>query len=357
MSVLVFDYDPLLYSAGSVGEKRSIKAVHRESGDEYEFSTRTEFWGHWKKKAGGWLAEYNAPKSESKKRKPEEFDIIDIQTPEPIANCIHTMKQMIKGIYEYSGASRYYGYSGKGTVFREDLSTILKYKGNRDNALRPVHLDELKDYLVSYQACKIITGIEADDACSIDSHTAYQKWKKTKSDSDMLILAYVDKDYLQCAGHLLHADNLDGIDSHEGFGSLYLNEKGDVKGRGRMWLYQQVMSGDDSDNYCANSASAMKWGEKSAYDLLKDCKTDKEAFQALVNGYKLLYPAPKTIVGWRGYTDFKNKVLADNWKDYEITVDWLYVLQENFNLAKMLRTRDEQVTNVKEVLDKLGVEY
>lgn len=357
LSTLCFDYDPLLYSAGSVGEKRSIKVIHRQSGDEYEFDTRTAFWGHWKKKAGGWLAEYNAPKSEGKRRKPEEFDIIDVQEPEPIAQCIHTLKRLIAGVYEVSGAKRYYGYSGKGTVFREDISTILKYKGNRDSALRPVHLDELKDYLVKHQACKIITGIEADDACSIDSYLAYQKWKKSKSDDDKLILAYVDKDYLQCAAHLLHADKLDGIDSYEGFGKLFLNEKGEVKGRGRMWLYQQVLDGDDSDNYFANSASTMKWASKSAYDLLKDCNTDQEAFTALVAGYKTLYPQPKKIVGWRGYTDFKNKVLADDWQKHEIEVDWLYMLQENFNLAKMLRTREEKPTNVKEVLDKLKVEY
>ena len=71
MTILCFDYDPILYTAGSVGETRSIKVVHRESGDEYEFPTRTAFWGHHKKKAGGWLAEYNAAKSESNRRSPD----------------------------------------------------------------------------------------------------------------------------------------------------------------------------------------------------------------------------------------------------------------------------------------------
>lgn len=336
---LLFDYDPILYAAGSIGEKRTIKAVHRESGDEYEFDTRTQFWGHWKAKKGGWLAEYN---STNKERLPEEFDITDVQTPEPLENCLHVVKTMIRATCEAVGVSSYYGYSGKGKVFREDISTILKYKGNRDNALRPIHLDALKEYLVKHHACEIVEGIEADDQCSIDSFDAWKKWSKTKSDDDKLVLAFVDKDYLQCAGHLYNTNTNASICSYEGFGWLGLNDKDEVKGRGRMWLYQQVLSADASDNYAANSATSMKWGEKAAYKLLKDCKSDKEAFEAMVEGYKKLYPSQKTITGWRGD---------------EIEIDWLYVLQENFNLAKMLRSRDEKITDIKSVLDKLKVDY
>ena len=66
------------------------------------------------------------------------------------------------------------------------------------------------------------------------------------------------------------------------------------------------------------------------------------AFEALVTGYKTLYPVKKTIKGWRGD---------------DIEIDWLYMLQENFNLAKMLRSEDEKPTNIKEVLTKLKVNY
>jgi hypothetical protein len=339
MTRLVFDYDPILYECGSVGETRHVKVVHRQSGNELEFPTRTAFYGHWKKKAGGWLAEYNAGRTTP--RLPEEFDYIDVQTPEPIANCLHTMKRVIAGLKEVVGADGYYGYSGKGDSFRLDVSTVLKYKGNRDNMLRPIHLDDLKEYLRKNHSCKIVTGIEADDACSMDIYEAYQKWKKTKSDADKLVLAYVDKDYLQCAGHIYNTNLQDGIDTYDGFGWLEVNDKGDVKGRGRMWLYQQILNGDNSDNYFANSASSLKWAQMSAYALLKDCENDKQAWQALVKGYKTLYPQPKKITGWRGD---------------EIEIDWLYMLQENTTLAFMLRWPDDKI-NVKEVLTKLGVEH
>lgn len=365
MARLVYDYDPILYECGFIGETRHVKVVHRQSGDEMEFPNRTAFYGHWKKKAGGWLAEYNAGRSEEKRRTAEEYDYFDVQVPGPITQSINTMKSTIQGIKEVTGADSYYGYSGKGDSFRLGLSTVMKYKGNRDNALRPVHLDELKQYLIKHHACKIVTGIEADDACSIDLYSAYKKWKKTQSDKDKLILSYVDKDYLQCAGHIYNTNKQDGIDTYDGLGWLELvtrqSESGkdvtEVKGRGRMWLYQQVLDGDTADNYCANSASSMKWAEMSAYNLLKDAKTDKEAFEALVNGYKQLYPSPKKIVGWRGYEGGdRKKALLPNSQDFEIEIDWLYMMQENFTMAMMLRHKDDKI-DVKATLEKLGVEH
>lgn len=340
MTTLLYDFDPVLFAAACIGEKRTIQVVHRASGDEYEFDTRTSFYGHWKAKAGGYLAEYN--KGKESPRLPEEFDITDVQTPEPLEHCIHTMNSMIRGYNERLGSNTYYGYSGKGQVFRHDLATILEYKGNRKNLLRPVHLTAMKDYLVQKHDCRIVELIECDDACSSDSYAAYQKWKKSKSDADKLILVMAEKDYLQCAGHIYNTSNGGDVCSHEGFGWLELNEKGSVKGRGRMWHYHQCLSNDVSDNYAANSASDMKWAEKSSFKLLGDCKNDREAFEALVKGYKTLYPSQKTIKGWRGD---------------DIEIDWLYVLTENFNLSKMLRTRDEKPTVVKDVLDKLNINY
>lgn len=336
---ICFDFDPILYTAGSVGEKRSIHVVHTASGDEWDFDTRTKFWGHHRHKQGGWLQEWNSAQPEHKRRLPGEFVVTDVQTPEPFSNAAHTVKRIISSVCEAAGSKSYYGYSGKGKVFREDVSSIIKYKGNRENSLRPLLLDELKAYLVKHHSCEIITGIEADDACAIDSYTAWKKWSKTNNDGDKLILACVDKDYLQCDSHILNIAHLDkGVDSFSGFGSLVKTEKG-VKGRGRMWLYYQTLYGDSSDNYFANSASKMQWGEVRAYDLLKDAKNDREAWQALVTGYSLLYPKPYTVEGWRGDT---------------VEVSALQMLQENFTLARMLRWKDDFV-DVEDVLRKLNV--
>lgn len=346
MTKVCIDYDPLLYMAGSVGETRTVKIVHRISGDEYEFDNRTSFYGHWKKKAGGWLAEYNAAKSEDKRRSADEFDYFDIQAPEPIENCIHTLKMQIKAIKEATDAKSHFGFTGKGKTFREDVSTVVKYKGNRDKALRPLHLDALKDYLIAKQNCELITGIEADDACSMTIYNAWKKWTKTRNDSDKVVLAFTDKDYLQCAGFLYHPDTQQFFQGGERFGRLYKEDRftktPTYKGEGRLFLYFQILSGDDADNYFANSGNPeMKWGDAKAFSLLKDTKSDKEAWQVLVDSYKTLYPSKKTIKGWRGD---------------DIEIDWLYMLQENTTLAHMLRWDGDKL-EVKPLLDKLGVEY
>lgn len=359
MTRVCFDYDPLLYAAASIGEEKSIKVVHKASGREVEFSNRSAFWGHWKTKSGGWLAEAN--KGRETPWVADDFTIIDQQTPEPIEFCLRTLKTTIESVKEKTGAKVYYGFSGRGKVFREDVSTIVKYKGNRDNVLKPIHLEGLKNYLVKYHNCEIVEMIEADDMCTIHSVAAWKKWEKSQSDNDKLILCAVDKDYYQSAAHILHPFDLGDLNSHDGsFGFLKLDESGKEKkvvGRGRLWLYFQVMNGDDADNYFANSASPMKWAMMSAYKALKNVKNDKEAFEALVKGYKTLYPQPKRIVGWRGYEDqFERTKLLPNSADFEIDIDWLYVLQENFTLALMLRKLDDKV-DVKEVMTKLGVEF
>jgi Fe-S-cluster containining protein len=372
MTKVCFDYDPLLYTAGAIGEKRYVRVIHRQTGDEIgDFPNRTAFYGHYKKKAGGWLAEYNQGRTSP--RTADEFDYIDVQEPEPIEYCMHTLKNMILRVKDACDASSYYGYSGKGKVFREDVSTVMMYKGNRLNAIRPLHLDDLKEYLVKSHACKIIGGIEADDAVSIDAYEAYKKWKQSGSDSDMLICSAVDKDYKQCSGHWIHPETCDSIDTRDAdkFGWLKWNEaKNEADGRGRMWLYWQIISGDDADNYCAHAAydgrdnvragislGKKLWGAKTAFPYIENAKTDKEAWEGLVKAYQYLYPKPQKVVGWRGYEDpDKMTKLKPDWEQHIITVDWLSMLQENATLAFMLRWRDDKI-DVKEILNRLEVEH
>jgi hypothetical protein len=126
-----------------------------------------------------------------------------------------------------------------------------------------------------------------------------------------------------------------------GLGELYLDAKGEVRGHGRKFFYWQVMGEDASDNYAANSASDMIWGGKSAYKLLQPCQNDVECWQALVDGYRNLYPEKKIVKGWRGD---------------DIEIDWLYMLQENVDLAHMKRTVDDAL-NVSALLTKLKISH
>jgi hypothetical protein len=328
MADIVWDYDYIKYTIGSIAEKRSIVATHRQSGDQVECKTRTEFYGHHLKKSGGWLAEHNLKRLTP--IMPDEFDIVDVQTPEPVKFALRAVDAHIDGVTERIGSRDYYGYIGKGDSWRVEASTILKYKGQREGSLRPIHLEAIEEHLIKKHDAQIVRGKEADDQVVIDC-TANKK----------LILIGVDKDYSGCELILFNPDKMVKPEKISGFGKLYIGSDKKVRGEGRIFLYHQVLAGDSSDNYCANSATDMKWGEKASYSLLSKCSNDKQAFEALIEGYKTLYPEPKEIVGWRGDT---------------IKVDAMYVMQENFTMAHMLR-KDGDFFNVKAVLTKLGIPH
>lgn len=322
---LVWDYDYIKYSIGAACEKRDILVTH-PSGIEEVFKTRTEFYGHWKKKEGGWLAEYN--KSAKNKLTPDDFTIQDRQHPEPLEFCLSSVKNHIYNICEHLDVDNYKGYIGRGDSWRVEASTILKYKGQRANMLKPIHLKAIEEYLISRHDAEVVEVLESDDKCVMECY---------KNPENILI--FIDKDYYgvnNLIGYNVNTKEI--VNTGNGLGFLKSTSKG-VKGEGRKFFYHQILSGDASDNYFANSASDVKWAEMSSYNALKDCKTDRECWQAIVDSYKILYPTPKVITGWRGD---------------EIEIDWLYVLQENATMAHMLRKEDDRFS-VKDVLAKLEI--
>lgn len=327
----VIDLDFVKYAIASIGEDRTITVTHTPSGKQKQFKTRTEFYGHHAKKSGGWLGEVNKGRIE-KELPPfavDEFTIEDKQTvSEPIENILYSAKQMVESSLAESKATDYVAYSGKGDSFRVELSTLLKYKGNREHMKKPLQLDEVTHYLNRKFNAKIVTGLEVDDQCVIDTY----------NDPNSFILG-IDKDYYGAGTRFFNANRPEeGIVDCSGFG--YLREDGKkIRGTGRMFKYFQILSQDDSDNYAANCMSDKKWADKSAYKALKDCSNDQEAFVALKESFQLLYPEPKIVTGWRGN---------------EIEIDWLYVLQECWNMAHMKRFENDNV-DVKSVLKKYGI--
>lgn len=328
----VIDLDFVKYAIASVGEERTIEVTHLASGNKKSFKTRTEFYGHHAKKSGGWLGELNKDRTTKGlvPFKVEDFTIEDKQTiSEPIENILHSAKLMVESALEASGATSYTAFSGKGDSFRVELSTLLKYKGNREDMLRPLQLDEVTKYLNRKFSAEIVTGIEVDDRVTIETH----------KDKNSFILG-VDKDYYSAGTRFFNVNKPEeGIIDCSGFGGLWEDDKKKIRGKGRLFKYWQVLSEDTSDNYAANCFSDIKWAAKSAYKALKDCRNDTEAFVAMRDSFKLLYPEPKVVTGWRGN---------------EITIDWLYVMQECFDMAHMLRWEGDKV-DIRQTMIKLGV--
>lgn len=336
---LVFDYDYMKYAIAAVCEVRSVIVTHKKSGNVKEFENRTEFWGKPPRYDGGWLGELNKERAKDGKEAftKDDFEITDRQEPQPVSHMNNTVKQHINNICKVLGATSYYGYIGKGESWRVGASRIIEYKGNRKDTIKPLMLPEIEEYLTRRHDATIITQREADDEVVIDCMKNPQ-----------LTLVGVDKDYYGSEPiTFFNPDKMSEPLYIAGLGKLWIEEKAKSSGRvdktvrgiGRKWFYFQVMSGDSSDNYFANSATTTKWGDMSAYKLLEKCETDEQCWAAIVSGYKKLYPEPFKFTGWRGD---------------ELDLDWKSVLEENCTMAHMLRKPDDKFV-LDEVLDRFGV--
>lgn len=323
----VIDLDLYKYHASATGEKRDVVVTHKTEDYSVIVKNRTEFYGHWKNKGGGILAELN--KNRTSPYLPEDFTYEDRQFPEPIENVLHTAKTMVQKDLASSGATSYSGYLGEGDSWRIERSTILKYKNNRESLIKPLYLQEVSEYLRKKFKADVVRGWEADEAIVMECYKQNDKFALIE-----------DKDFWGCPINVWDRNQQHrGVVNCNKLGRLFIDSKGKIRGEGRLWLYHQVCSSDDSDNYSANSASDLKWGEKSSYSILKDCTSDDEAFNAIVSIYKKLYPIEKMVIGWRGA---------------EILVDWKYMLEENFQMARMYRTENDNVSII-DTLRKRGI--
>lgn len=324
----LLDLDAIKYICASVGQKTSIRAIQKTTGDEFLFKTRTEMYGRSKTKIGGWLETYN--KEKDLDLVPYDFTIEDIVVPEPLPAVLHTVKTTVERIVYESKVDNWKGFLGEGDSFRVELSTLKKYKGERPDT-KPFHFENVVEYLKTKYNPEITTHYETDDKLIMLAN------KK----KDIVIMGN-DKDYKTHDVNFYDINKPDdGIIDCSGLGELWLDVKGNVRGKGRLFKYFQIISEDAVDNYKANCFSDIAWGEKSAYKVLKDCINDGQAFEVMLETFQHLYSEPKKVIGWR---------------QEEIEIDAMYVFQEMMNMAHLHRWENDFV-NVKDCLDRFGINY
>ena len=319
-NTLCVDADWILHAASNSGEKKTIKAILNSTGEEFDLANRTALFGRKKSKDGGYLEELN--KSRDTNYTWEDFEILDVQTPEELPNVLHTVKMMIEGLTKTTGVKKKELYIGEGKSFRHARSTLLEYKGTRSTNLVPIHKEAVKEYMIKYHGAIVVKDLEVDDVVIIRG-----------TDSPKNLVVSVDKDSMSCPVYLFNPTHPEwGILNCRGLGNLWWDTSGKTKklrGVGRKWLYTQVLVGDSVDSIKPNAASDMQFGEVGAYEALNDCKTDLECFQAIKSVYQQMYPSPKKIYTWRGDV---------------VQIDWAYVLDEMFDLVRMKRSYDDNVT-------------
>lgn len=335
----ILDGDIIAYRAAAANEKRTVKAVHKETAEESVFDTMTKF--------KEWCNDSDFD--------PEDFTVTPHQDSDELQYAFAMMKQMIENITTQAKCESFHICISGDDNFRLELPLPTRYKDSRKDSTRPIQLEDCKKYLVKFQGAEVSAGKEADDLLVEHMYQSYREHLKAGTVEDADVQCSLDKDAKHGAGWVFDWTTMQEPELITGFGQLDLiiketaKMKADgtpqtnksVKGKGRIWLYYQMVFGDPVDAYKPCELAKAKFGEIGAYDLLKNCTTDKEALEALVRQYKKWYPKPVTYRAW---------------DDSLHTKDWMEIWQMYADCAFMRRFDGDRFV-VKDVLDKLGVEY
>ena len=147
--------------------------------------------------------------------------------------------------------------TGKGN-FRESIAVTVPYKGQRI-AEKPVHLQALRDHLVSSWGFEVVQGIEADDAVGIAAYAVPE---------DQSIMVHIDKDLNQFRGwhynyrkkEKYHVTEFEGLTA----------------------FYTQILTGDRIDNIVGLKGI----GPVKAKRILEECTNENELYQAVLKAYE-----------------------------------------------------------------------
>jgi hypothetical protein len=146
--------------------------------------------------------------------------------------------------------------TGKGN-FRVELAKTVPYKGTRPTE-KPIHLQALREHLVTSWGFVVVDGIEADDAVGIEAYKLHE---------DESIMVHIDKDLNQFRGHHYNYRKKD---------KYYVSEFA-----GWYSFYLQILTGDRIDNIEGLKGIGPAKGAK----ILKDCTTVEELYDAVLKAY------------------------------------------------------------------------
>lgn len=318
--LVVVDADTLVFRSAAVSEERSVNVKHLPSGRERIYKSRTEF--------------KDAMKKKNFKVKPEDFTFEDIQEPEPVDHCLHTIRMQADAIISRFSGSEVIFCCGEKNNFRLNLEFPEQYKSNRSDNIRPIHLSSGKDFLIKKYKAQSADGFEVDDLSIIISYEGKKKGRD-------VILCSPDKDSRQAVGlKLFDYTNPDKeIVEIKNWHEIVLNDKKEFKSYGVPFFCFQWIRGDLSDHVIPYKLAGVKFGDAGAYKLFKDCKTAKECLNKVVEQYRQWYPEPVTYTAWNG-------------KEY--TKDYKGLLQLFFSAIYMLRSHNDKTT-AEEFLDMYEV--
>lgn len=303
-TVLLIDGDIIAYRTAAASEVRSIKVTHNSSGVEKSFKTRTEF------KA--------LLKAKDKLDTLERYTVEDVQIPSPISHCLHSINTTLRSLENAIFPDKTEIWlSGKDDNFRSKLLLPSEYKGSRATMLRPLLLNQAKEYLLDHHEGVRAVKIEADDVLSIRAFEEIAKGNKA-------VIVTNDKDTYQAEGVFIYDYTQDKPELFEVPVIGYLTKDGQkVKGAGLKFFAYQLLFGDASDDYKPCELANIRYGATSAYNDVKDLEFGDEILRKVISKYKEWYPEPFRYTAWNGT---------------EVNANWETMLDLYFKCAYMKRS-------------------
>lgn len=292
--IVIYDCDILIYRVAAACEERSITALHKKSNKSRVFKNRTE------------MKDFLTAKEFVHSL--DDFTITDNQEINESMNYKFILDNQIKTIRENLWQDKtVFFVAGKGN-FRDDLALPLKYKGTRSKQLTPLLRNACKDYLVRKYSAELVHGEEVDDKVIWVGYEYLERGYEViivSSDKDARAYSGLSLyDYTQDNPEIVHVPQV---------GSLWLNDKGDVKGLGMLWYALQHLIADKTDGMSTRDLTSVTFGEKSAYKFLKDLAHPTQIVEAVISKYKewigdgtIEYTdhlGNKRVINWLGAAD------------------------------------------------------
>ena len=237
----IIDYDVICYRCGFASEHTSYNIL--EKGSDIKVYTANS------------MKEVHAFIGESQDLYP-----VKQVTPEPLANCLHSVKISIQSILDEVKAKSFSGYLTGKNQFREKVAMIKPYKGNRDPSHKPFYYNEIKEYLINKWKAQVVEYYEADDAM------AQEHWENLMNGEESIICT-IDKDLNQIPGwHYNFLKKETFCISPEA---------------GLRFFYEQLIAGDPNDNI----PGIPGYGPKKAAKAILNCTTELDMYTTAVALY------------------------------------------------------------------------
>lgn len=322
----VWDFDTPVWKACANMETKSIRVKHKTEDVIADMQNVTAFRGRGNKiSENSWLGMKNLDRSLEglEPWKVEDFDIEEVQTLkyDSYEKTLEQAKVQIylklKQVRQQYRLPRIKVVLGEGDNFRHELDQVRLYKGERKKVARPLILKDIRKWVMeeldSEMAGKRFDGknTEADDVVEFYGSKGYINYRQTGKFNYVCVLT--DKDGNNNPKMLINPDThtgehnplkgkfkfpqamlIEATDKSCGDVEMVTKADGaDFKFYGfKGLLWQAFLSGDSADNYnmLSHLPYKLNFGDKSAYAVLKPCKTAQEALQKTIDTVAEILP-------------------------------------------------------------------